>query len=679
MARHQQFFFLEALPDLARDTLFHALTYNTAAVACCVSRAWNRQFATHARHLWAELVFDTCHLDGPITDAVVRGVAAKARDALTRITLPKTLLYGSRGEAGCASSTVPALCAAHPALAHVVLPEADLGVVRDVLASSAALVCVEVDRLCINADEVTDGHALLVLTNPALRVGRLDVHQHATQEDTLVHGGGTASWVLSAAAAAMQAQAAWLEEVRVSCDAVVEYGGPFGVSVARAGEESSDGAPAFVAAVAACRRLAKVNAPGMLTASAFSSVMAALAVHDNFAAEGVNVETGDPEHYLPAVVQHLLPRLACLSVAGPGNRYSYNLNEDINAAHNAAMCDLAAHLSSAPALRYLSVTGGESLSFTACRQLFIAVASSASVTELKVRRATAEQLNMLANIGMPAGLTSLTIVGLVTSPELAPALGMLLDAAAHVDSLSFKDCSWDREDFWALASHLATAQHSRVRRLTLTNVDWMLVPGAWGPLASALWVNSTLEELTVSPMHDACASALADGIRLSRGLKVFTAGVALADSMQIFDEDPPPARRRLAQPARHGRAGRRLPLEPLTAQPERGGKRGAARARLLRGERPPARRAGQAGCAGDRQARRRGARVVGGRATAVTRETHVNYCTAQCACLSRPEPGQPPRSRHAAAATRQPPVAPARARRATPRALPAHARLKLRP
>jgi hypothetical protein len=341
----------------------------------------------------------------------------------------------------------------------------------------------------------------------------------------------------------MQAQAAWLEEVSVSCDGFVAYEGPFGGGLARAGEESGDGASAFVAAVAACRRLEKVNAPGMLTASAFSSVMAAFAAHDNFAAEDVAtwVEPGEAKHYLPAVVQHLLPRLARLSVAGPGNRYSYNLNEGVNAAHDTAMCNLAAHLPSAPALRYLSITGGESLSFTTCRQLFVAVASSASVTKLKVRHATAEQLHLLANIGLPAGLTSLTIAGLEASPELAPALGALLDAAAHVDSLSFADCSWDRDDFWALAEHLATAQNSRVRRLTLTNVDRMLVTGAWGPLASALWVNSTLEELTVSPMHDACANALADGIRLARGLKVFTAGVALADSIQIFVDRPGPA------------------------------------------------------------------------------------------------------------------------------------------
>jgi hypothetical protein len=545
MSRWLPLFHVDALPDEARDTLFRAFTYDTAARACCVSRAWNRAFGTHARHLWAELVFDARHLGVPLTDAVVRGVAAKARDALTSITMPETLLFGPHGQAGGASSgLVLSLCASHPALTHVLLPDADARVVREVLHASSTLTCLEVGRLWLSPEEVTYGDALAVLTHPALRVRRLHVHYCVMAAEQV----GGPHGLLTVAAAAMQTQTDWLEAVSVTWDNMVAYqvdddGAPEEVinrHPTRAGENRGpNGVAAFVAAVAACGRLAEVNAPRMLTADAFSSVMEALVMHNSFTAErvAISVEPVDGEHYLPAVLHHL-PRLARLSLVG-AERFPHLADTDA-LAYDAAMRALAVHLPSAPALRHLVITGGDSLSCDACAALFTAVAAS-GVTELELRGASAHQLRELARSGLPPGLTSLTVAnapaspGLYGDPDFAHrALVALLHSAAHVRSLSFVDCAWSSDNVWAVAKLLASS-NCRVRRLTLTNVDSSTrttggdTQHHWGPLTSALWVNSTLEELSVSPVHDDCAGAFADGIRGARGLRKFTAGVALAD------------------------------------------------------------------------------------------------------------------------------------------------------
>jgi hypothetical protein len=92
-------FDMSALPDAARDALFSNLSRETAAVACCVCRAWNRALATTARHLWADLDFQTPFFSRrPISDAVVRGACAKARDALRSLATA-----GRRGRGAAAA------------------------------------------------------------------------------------------------------------------------------------------------------------------------------------------------------------------------------------------------------------------------------------------------------------------------------------------------------------------------------------------------------------------------------------------------------------------------------------------------------------------------------------------------------------------------------------------------
>jgi hypothetical protein len=540
--RSRQLFFVEKLDDVARDNVFRFLTYDTAAVACCVSRAWNRAFATHARHLWSDLTFDARHLDVPITADVVRGVASKARDDLKRISMPAELLYGANGQAGSASTLVLGLCVVHPALSHVVMHDADERVVRDLLHASSGVACLEVGRLWLAPGEVTNGDALQLLTHPSLRVKHLYLHSSRASVQGQVNG---ANGMLSAAAVAMHTQSDWLEAVSVVWDTKLpgeeDYMGMHihHPTPPRAGDDDG-GVTAFAAAVAACARLAEVNAPRMLTDEAFSSVTAALATHTNFEAAGVTLAPVDASAYLPAVTEHLLPRLTRLSITGgidtmmtPG---AYGGGAaTAGTAYNMAMCELALNLpNNALNLRHLVITAGGAMSLDTCRDLFTGVAASATITEQELRCATAAQVHALARAGLPAGLTSLSVHSGSASPagyELARALVALLDASAHVTALSFTDWQWGRDEFWALADFLASRKCG-LRRLTLTNVEATNAqePSAtnWNPVASALWVNASLEELTVTPVHDACVHVLSDGLRRSRSLRAFTAGVSLA-------------------------------------------------------------------------------------------------------------------------------------------------------
>ncbi len=119
-------FRLEALPEFARDAIFHAITRFDAPRACCVSTAWNAALCGEAPHLWAELDFTSFEQFGAaaeeprkalrlrVTDKVVPGACGKARPgALRAITLHE----------GELADLLPELKAAHPSLRCVELCE----------------------------------------------------------------------------------------------------------------------------------------------------------------------------------------------------------------------------------------------------------------------------------------------------------------------------------------------------------------------------------------------------------------------------------------------------------------------------------------------------------------------------------------------------------------------------
>jgi hypothetical protein len=220
-----------------------------------------------------------------------------------------------------------------------------------------------------------------------------------------------------------------------------------------------------------------------------------------------------------------------LAITGPVELWTRGDN-----AYRDAIFGLAAALPNAATLQHVVFSGGnrvDSVGADAFHNLCVALAGATTVTTLELHHMTLQQVNELAKTGLPPRLASLSVRGKrmfdmfdggQAHDETAPALGALLKAATHVPALTFSDCSWERAEFWELADHLGT--NSSVRRLTLSNVDSGRDPAVWAPMCAALWLNRTLEELSISPMYDGCALEISEGVQRSRSLTAFTAGGA---------------------------------------------------------------------------------------------------------------------------------------------------------
>jgi hypothetical protein len=193
-------FQLELLPDGARDAIFHALSRETAARACCVSRAWNRAFCSGAgaRRLWAELNFEAPFFEAArVTPALVRGACAKARDKLRAVTLHDATL----------AAIVPALLTAHPKLARVTFAcdeEVAWPHVADALSVGHPLVEL---RCVVKASLLDLTQHWALLRHAALRAHYLEV------EDTLSADADEAAAQVRAVADTVRAHASSVESV----------------------------------------------------------------------------------------------------------------------------------------------------------------------------------------------------------------------------------------------------------------------------------------------------------------------------------------------------------------------------------------------------------------------------------------------------------------------------------
>ena len=522
-------FYLEQLPSPALEAVFGSLTYAETATACCVSRAWNRALCTQFRSLWSTLVFDSRRLGVPLSAEAVRAVASKARDELRSVTFPDphaTLLYGDSGEAGSAAPVVLGLCATAPTLTHVGVPEADLGIVRDMLEASASLTRLDVACLFVRPEEVARGHATEVLTHPALRVRKLEVRT----EDVST----TAAAILQSVVAAMQMQTVWLEAVSVLWG--FSIGDPYQMVMDRCSLQDEAGA-AFVAAVAACPRLKEAHVPELLTADAYGELVKALVAHGDLGAATVTVVLKDTGHYLDAVLAHLLP-------AGLGN-LRLTPGKLMLPAHDVPADVFAARLGrqpEAPALRHLTITGCDFGAPYHAANVWPALTTCESLSSLVVCGATAELLALMACVDLPAGLASLTLSGVneagnrprsaFDSDVMTLRLAAVLRKAQHVASLTFSNFVWGRPEFCALADHLRSSK-CQTRRLVITDITQFLniKNNVWNLLACALWRNNSVEELTIRPVTDEVGLALADALRGARFLRELTLGVNLCDAV----------------------------------------------------------------------------------------------------------------------------------------------------
>ena len=538
-------FFLEHLPSPALEVLFEGLSYADTATACCVSRAWNRTLCTQNRWLWSSLVFDTDRLGVSLSSAAVRAVASKARDELRSVTFRDahaTLLYDN-GQAGTAAGVLLGLCATAPTLAHVGVPEADLAMVRDMLEASPCLASLDVACLFLGPEDVMHHQFATVVTHPAVRVRKLEMRS----EDM----GTSAAALLMSAVAVMHTQTAWLEAVSVTWEI-----NPFNGMFAQRCSMEDEAGPAFVAAVAACPRLKDVHVPRLLASDTYERVAHALAAHGDLSEVTVSIVRSDALHYLGAVLAHLTPAgLGHLSLSAdefgliPGTDVAA-LDDD--ASIQACEMLLRSYLPSATALRKLTITcgdfGGRGLLEA---RVWPVLASFESLTSLEIRGVTSELLEMIQTL--PAGLTSLSLCG-TTERGLRPNsnylrfdvhLAEVLRKARHVTSLTLSDFIWGQPEFWALANHVRSSK-CKAHNLVLNNVmnhdqanmDYgnnNSTGSTWALLASALWCNESVSQLTIRPVPDECAKALADGLRGARRLRELTLGVHLG----------PPSRYRL--------------------------------------------------------------------------------------------------------------------------------------
>jgi hypothetical protein len=249
-----------------------------------------------------------------------------------------------------------------------------------------------------------------------------------------------------------------------------------------------------------------------------------------------------------AVLQHLIPAgLGHMSLSA--DEFGLIPGTDLGALDDDASiqaCEmlLRSYLPSATALRKLTITcgdfGGRGLLEA---RMWPVLASFESLTSLEVRGVTSELLEMIQTL--PAGLTSLSLCG-TTERGLRPNsdnlrfdvhLAKVLRKARHVTSLTLSDFVWGPPEFWALANHVRSSK-CKAHNLVLNNVmnrdqvnmdqGNISTGSTWSLLASALWCNESVSQLTIRPVPDECAKALADGLRGARWLRELTLGINLA-------------------------------------------------------------------------------------------------------------------------------------------------------
>ena len=511
-------FDLALLPDGVRDVIFSHLTYNAAAVACCVSRSWLALFSTRARHLWSRLDFHRFSV--PVTQDVVRGVLAKARDSLVSLAnVPEEHLHLLPGIVALS----PALAIIHTSGTAACRPELALHMLQ---ASQGSLLSLRVGFLSLWTDAMCKHATLQLLTHPAVAVERLEVRSSAYGREN------SADKMLASASVAMHAQAAHLEAVTVRWEMAQppDYDDYDDVAIwprPRA-LDASEGTLAFTAAVAACPLLRVVNVPSLLHAGVFANVAEAMAprVHGSLTLE----DPDDVAHHLPGVARHLLSRLTSLTVnATPPDIYA---PVGLGPLLCDAITELGAslrELGAAAPLRRLVLTMTDFVSTRAASELFDGLATT-SITELEVhsgRRQTLqssaqpfEHLGVLAASGLPPTLERLTIVGELNEGDMAPII-RAVESASTLRQLTFLECNWfDTQNEAVLAAHLASPA------CTLSSLDLQgcvsgtydmhgrhsYMPGSMRFLAGALWANTSLRELSVVPITSDVALSLASAL-----------------------------------------------------------------------------------------------------------------------------------------------------------------------
>ena len=273
-------FDLALLPDDVRDDIFSHLTYNAAAVACCVSRSWLALFNTRARHLWSRLDFDQARFSVPVTQDVVRGVLAKARDSLVSLAnVPEEHLRLLPGIVALS----PALAFIHTSGTAACRPELALDMLQ---ASQGGLLSLRVGLLSLWTDVVCTDATMRLVTHPAVAVERLEVRSSLCVPG--IWEDNSADKMLASASVAMHAQSAHLEAVTVRW----EMNQPpdhddrdeDAVWPPPRAPDAAEGTLAFTAAVVACPLLRMVHVPFLMHAGAFANVAEALDKKDEIAA-----------------------------------------------------------------------------------------------------------------------------------------------------------------------------------------------------------------------------------------------------------------------------------------------------------------------------------------------------------------------------------------------------------
>ena len=515
---------LALLPDGVREVIFSHLTYNAAAVACCVSRSWNSIFSTRARHLWSHLDFHHARFSVPITQDVVRGVLAKARDALVSLAnVPEEHLHLLPGIVALS----PALAFIHTSGTAACRPELALDMLQ---ASQGGLLSLRVGLLSLWTDAMCKHATLQLLTHPAVAVERLEVRSSVYGQEN------SADKMLASASVAMHAQAAHLEAVTVRWemnqipdhdDRDEEDDGYHYLFWPRPrAPDAAEGTLAFTAAVAACPLLRVVNVPSLLHAGVFANVAEAMAprVHGSLTLD----DPEDVAHYLPGVARHFLSRLTSLTVNSTLTNTPVLLDPplcDAFAQLGASLRELGA---AAPLRRLvLSMTG--SVSTLEAEQFFDGLATT-SITELEVHsglRQTLqssaqpfEHLGVLAASGLPPTLERLTIVGELKEGDMAPII-RAVESVSTLRHLTFLECNWfDTQNEAVLAAHLASPACT-LRSLDLQGCVFgtydmhgchSYMPGSMRFLAGALWANTSLRELSVLPVTGDVALSLASAL-----------------------------------------------------------------------------------------------------------------------------------------------------------------------
>jgi hypothetical protein len=301
---------LHLLPNAALDIIQGALSREEAAAACCVCVAWNRVLCTEARHAWARLDFAPPSFRRRVTAAVVRGACAKARDALTEVTLYDPII---------AAAVLPALRDAHPRLACVtLLGEASLNGEQLAAALSGAGPAAGAGAFELRAGVMLTTAqreaGLPLLRHASLRATSLSLHAVVRR-----HGNELALRVRQLADA-VAAHAPTLRRLALRL-----YDGD------RPGLQRlpDDVTAPLVAALRGCAHLRALSLPARgLSAAAFDAVAEALAGAEapleslcfdeiEFGEEdeyGDEFGETDALAYLPAVLAHLLPRLTTLTL-----------------------------------------------------------------------------------------------------------------------------------------------------------------------------------------------------------------------------------------------------------------------------------------------------------------------------------------------------------------------------